>query len=60
MRLQAACQDLEMITGSPYPQVRRGGGQGRGRTADLPLFSEQRLPMLTRNDVPQQAGVGAY
>ena len=37
MRLQATCRNLETITGRVYAQV-RGGGQGRGRTADLPLF----------------------
>ena len=28
MRLPAACQDLEMIIGSPHPQVRSGGRGG--------------------------------
>ena len=43
MRLQAACRNLETITGRVYAQV-RGGGQGRGRTADLPLFRRTLIP----------------
>src|SRR5713226_146659 len=38
----------------------RSGGQGRGRTADLPLFREQSYPSLSRTDAARRANLGAY
>jgi len=43
------------------PQVKGDpSGQGRGRTADLPLFREQSYHVLTRQDAAKWPDLGAY
>ena len=38
----------------------RGGGQGRGRTADLPLFREPIYHVLTRQNAARRPNMGTY
>jgi len=59
MRLSRHEGTVRKLSHAAFPLV-RGGGQGRGRTADLPLFREQSNSTLTRQDVALWAHLGAY
>src|SRR5262249_36857382 len=49
-----------IIAGQRTVKMALDGGQGRGRTADLPLFREQSNHVLSRQDATRWADLGTY
>jgi len=59
MRLSRHDGTVRKLSHAAFPLVRTGG-QGRDRTADLPLFREQCNHALTRQDAAQWTDLGTY